>query len=106
MSQVDPNAVRRGAVTENLNQGTADFQRDGLPWAPAGPSCVVGVAPSASAAGFRCSQRQGKRRGAEEVVPRHHLLAAAEWDSAGSFLFTDSTPEITVLIAVTLHVRL
>lgn len=67
---------------------------------------MVGVAPSASAAGFRCSQRQGKRRGAEEVVPRHHLLAAAEWDSAGSFLFTDSTPEITVLIAVTLHVRL
>lgn len=93
---------------EELNQGTVDF-RSGFQSLLGVCRALLqrGLAPSASAAGSHHS-RYSASGGAEGCGGRH--VAITCWQGgipqAPFSVFTDATPEITVLIAVTLHMRL
>lgn len=92
---------------EEPNQGTADFRRDDLPSLGACRALLQrGLAASASAAalGARVS-------GGAEGCGGRHLAITCQRRRGGIpqppfSVFTDAPPEITVLIAVTLHMRL
>lgn len=95
---------------EELNQGTVDF-RSGFQSLLGVCRALLqrGLAPSASAAGSRHS-RYSESGGAEGCGGRHVAITCRQRQGgipqAPFSVFTDATPEITVLIAVTLHMRL